>query len=163
MDDLVIHFTTEGGDCFMTIERAMEILDPKHRENYESIAVVEEAMQIGRSALALLKRDAVYVCYIENHNDLADTNGAISDLTVRFNKADVLTWAKCITSWAFENGYVTNTGDDVSEKYFFPRTYGFSRFRLFWKSVGNDNVSFDIVVWRKRIGMTKNNILEVSE
>ena len=108
----------------------------------------------------MLKRDAVYVCYIENRNDLADTNGAISDLTVRFNKADVLTWAKCITSWAFANGYVTNTGEDISEKYLFPPTYGLSRFRLFWKSAGNDNVSFDIVVWCKHIGMTENRILE---
>lgn len=34
-------------------ERAAEILDPKHRESYESLAIVEEACQMGRDALLL--------------------------------------------------------------------------------------------------------------
>lgn len=37
----------------MTIERAMEILDPEHREHYESIEPVNEACRMGREALAL--------------------------------------------------------------------------------------------------------------
>lgn len=37
----------------MTIERAIEILDPKHREHYESIDLVEEACRIGMNALQL--------------------------------------------------------------------------------------------------------------
>lgn len=37
----------------MTIERAIEILDPKHREHYESIDSVEEACCIGMNALQL--------------------------------------------------------------------------------------------------------------
>ncbi|MGN0163518.1 MAG: hypothetical protein ACI4EA_08085 [Candidatus Ornithomonoglobus sp.] len=35
----------------MKIERAMEILDPNHREHYESIDIVNEACEMGRSAL----------------------------------------------------------------------------------------------------------------
>ena len=35
----------------MTIERAIEILDPKHREYYETIDPVEEACCIGMEAL----------------------------------------------------------------------------------------------------------------
>lgn len=35
----------------MTIKRAIEILDPKHRENYESIEPVEEACRIEMEAL----------------------------------------------------------------------------------------------------------------
>lgn len=35
----------------MTIERAIEILDPNHRENYESIKPVEEACRMGMEAL----------------------------------------------------------------------------------------------------------------
>lgn len=35
----------------MTYERAAEILDPKHRESYESLAIVEEACQIGADAI----------------------------------------------------------------------------------------------------------------
>lgn len=35
----------------MTIERAIEILDPEHRENYESIEPVEEACRMGMEAL----------------------------------------------------------------------------------------------------------------
>ena len=37
----------------MTIERAIEILDPKHREHYESIDPIEEACCIGMNALQL--------------------------------------------------------------------------------------------------------------
>lgn len=35
----------------MRIERAMEILDPNHREHYESIDIVNEACEMGRRAL----------------------------------------------------------------------------------------------------------------
>lgn len=38
----------------MTYERAAEILDPNHRENYESIEVVNEACRMGRNALLRL-------------------------------------------------------------------------------------------------------------
>lgn len=34
-------------------ERAMEILDPAHREHYESLDPVNEACRMGRDALAL--------------------------------------------------------------------------------------------------------------
>lgn len=37
----------------MTYERAAEILDPNHREHYESIEVVNEACRMGRDALLL--------------------------------------------------------------------------------------------------------------
>lgn len=37
----------------MTIERAIEILDPKHREHYESIEPVNEACRMGMRALRL--------------------------------------------------------------------------------------------------------------
>lgn len=39
----------------MTIERAIEILDPKHREVYESIDPVNEACEMGQKALWRLK------------------------------------------------------------------------------------------------------------
>lgn len=35
----------------MTIERAIEILDPEHREHYESIDIVKEACRMGMEAL----------------------------------------------------------------------------------------------------------------
>lgn len=35
----------------MTNERAIEILDPEHREHYESIEIVNEACRIGIEAL----------------------------------------------------------------------------------------------------------------
>ncbi len=35
----------------MTTERAIEILNPEHREHYESIEIVEEACRIGMAAL----------------------------------------------------------------------------------------------------------------
>ena len=35
----------------MTYERAAEILDPEHRETYESLEIVNEACRMGRAAL----------------------------------------------------------------------------------------------------------------
>lgn len=37
----------------MPVERAAEILDPKHSERYESLSVVEEACSMGHDALLL--------------------------------------------------------------------------------------------------------------
>lgn len=37
----------------MPVERAAEILDPKHRERHESLSVVEEACSMGYDALLL--------------------------------------------------------------------------------------------------------------
>lgn len=37
----------------MSVERATGILDPRHRERYESLAVVEDACSMGRDALLL--------------------------------------------------------------------------------------------------------------
>lgn len=37
----------------MTVERAAEILDHEHRENYDSFATVQEACRMGREALLL--------------------------------------------------------------------------------------------------------------
>lgn len=38
----------------MTAERAMEILDPNHREHYESIKIVNEACRMGIQALKII-------------------------------------------------------------------------------------------------------------
>lgn len=35
----------------MTVERAIEILNPEHREDYDSIKTVEEACKMGMEAL----------------------------------------------------------------------------------------------------------------
>ena len=35
----------------MEIERAIEILDPEHREQYDSLATVQEACRMGMAAL----------------------------------------------------------------------------------------------------------------
>lgn len=35
----------------MTIERAIEILNPEHREHYDSIEIVEEACRMGMKSL----------------------------------------------------------------------------------------------------------------
>ena len=54
----------------MMIERAIEILDPEHRENYESIEPVEEACRMGMEALKrrkpskLIERIYCPNCYI---------------------------------------------------------------------------------------------------
>ena len=39
----------------MTIDRAIEILDPEHREHYESIDPVNEACRMGMEALKALR------------------------------------------------------------------------------------------------------------
>ena len=40
----------------MTIERAIEILDPEHREHYESIEPVNEACRIGIAAIKRVQK-----------------------------------------------------------------------------------------------------------
>lgn len=66
----------------MTIERAIEILDPEHRENYDSLETVNEACRMGMAALEKIKdgrlsevvhcrecerfkpsEDGIYYCY----------------------------------------------------------------------------------------------------
>jgi ribosomal protein S27AE len=44
----------------MSIERACEILDPEHREHYESIEPVNQACIMGREALFLRIRESPY-------------------------------------------------------------------------------------------------------
>lgn len=55
----------------MEIERAMEILDPEHREHYESIEPVKEACRMGMEALRrvqVLERAMELACqyYLES-------------------------------------------------------------------------------------------------
>lgn len=42
---------TGGSGSVMTFDRAIEILDPEHREHYDSIEVVNEACRMGMNAL----------------------------------------------------------------------------------------------------------------
>lgn len=44
----------------MSIERAFEILDPTHRERYESLEPVNEACRMGRAALFLQMKESPY-------------------------------------------------------------------------------------------------------
>lgn len=39
----------------MTFDRAIEILDPEHREHYDSVETVEEACRVGMEALKRCK------------------------------------------------------------------------------------------------------------
>ena len=52
----------------MTIERAIEILDPTHREHYDSIDVVNEACKMGMEALALKKTMTQRIAELETQN-----------------------------------------------------------------------------------------------
>lgn len=51
----------------MSIERAMEILDPTHRERYESIEPVNEACRMGRDALRLRLPKPLYQDALATH------------------------------------------------------------------------------------------------
>ena len=44
----------------MTVERAFQILDPTHREHYESIEPVNKACILARSALYLQMKESPY-------------------------------------------------------------------------------------------------------
>jgi hypothetical protein len=56
----------------MTLKRAAEILDPEHREHYDSIETVNEACKIGREAvLSKIKKKPTY------EGDGYDENGAL--------------------------------------------------------------------------------------
>lgn len=141
----------------MTIERAMEILDPQHRENYDSIKTVEEAMEIGRAALAYVKESKVYVCYQENYRDLAKENGSFNDLRVFANKKGAINWVESVLFWAYHDEYVPDVDEDLSEERFDNFNSDELRISMYWKYPENDTLSFDIVVVRKNI----ENIMEV--
>lgn len=53
----------------MTVERAMEILNPEHREVYESIDPVNEACEMGIKALS--KEIAKELVYLEEKEEWA--------------------------------------------------------------------------------------------
>lgn len=68
----------------MTDERAIEILDPEHREHYESIEPVEEACRIGIKAIKRVKeleaenaalRKQISEMIMPPHIRLAELNG----------------------------------------------------------------------------------------
>ena len=46
----------------MTIDRAIEILDPEHRENYNGMDEVNEACRMGMEALERTKKEADRPC-----------------------------------------------------------------------------------------------------
>lgn len=74
----------------MTDERAIEILDPEHREHYESIEPVEEACRIGMNAIKRVKE-------LEAEN---------AELRARLNKAVELPCIEPMTTWDWD----ANTG-----------------------------------------------------
>ena len=55
----------------MTFDRAIEILDPEHREHYESLDPVNEACRMGMNAL-VFQRDFVFCRQCESCNVLND-------------------------------------------------------------------------------------------
>ena len=55
----------------MNVERAREILDPEHRENYDGMEAVNEACRMGRDALGKLVPLRPYPCLLYT-SDAAD-------------------------------------------------------------------------------------------
>lgn len=53
----------------MKTERAIEILDPEHREHYESLSVVQEACRMGMAALEKQRAKKVTVNTDETFGD----------------------------------------------------------------------------------------------
>ena len=81
----------------MTVDEAIEILDPERRETYESFddvlrnkSRINEACEMGMHAIMILKNTKGYRCYHENHysNDADYT----ANLNIFFSKDDVARW-----------------------------------------------------------------------
>ena len=132
----------------MDVERAMEILDPEHREEYDSIGTVEKAMIMGRNALAMYKDNRVYACYQEYNGQLYRDYGSIDDLHFFTRKDDVFNWINNLLVWAVEEaGYVVDANIDVSNESIIQGIdSGEYRLTLFWKYQDNFDISFTIVV-----------------
>lgn len=72
----------------MTIERAIEILDPEHREHYESIEPVNEACRMGIEALEKQKEsEIIYKRYKQAIQGFFHLLCIDKDLAKSFNKA----------------------------------------------------------------------------
>lgn len=99
----------------MTIDRAIEILDPEHRENYDGMEEVNEACRMGMEALErtrwipcserLPESDEVWqkyiVVYCYNYRDIWDDINVMSFVTV----ADYNSEQKI---WSLSSGEVVN-------------------------------------------------------
>ena len=73
----------------LTVERAIEILDPTHREHYDSIDVVNEACKMGMEALALKKTMSQRIAELEAEIErLQKHTEEVTATCIRFNKAN---------------------------------------------------------------------------
>lgn len=90
----------------MTIDRAIEILDPEHREHYESIDPVIEACRMGMEALERTRwipcgerlpevcKDTSYLTYIPSFGavDIADYHPDVDEWTFMGMPITVTHW-----------------------------------------------------------------------
>lgn len=89
----------------MTIERAIEILDPEHRENYDGMDEVNEACRMGMEAL---KRQRWIPC----SERLPETNGKDASYLVyipSFGAVDIADYHPDMDEWDFIGLPVTVT------------------------------------------------------
>lgn len=63
----------------MTNERAAEILNPEHREQYDSIETVNEACRIGMTAINRLTKIEKYLA--DGYMLVEDDNGGLATMT----------------------------------------------------------------------------------
>ena len=63
----------------MTDERAIEILDPEHREHYESIEPVEEACRIGIKAIKRVKELEAENAALRERLDKAERRNEVAE------------------------------------------------------------------------------------
>lgn len=75
----------------MTTERAIEILNPEHREHYDSIETVNEACRMGMEALKRTRWISV--------GKRKPDDGAVVIAASRHNIAGHTFWDKCVACW----------------------------------------------------------------
>lgn len=103
----------------MTIDRAIEILDPEHRENYDGMDEVNEACRMGMEALErtrwipcrerLPENDEVWqkyiVVYCYNYRDIWDDINVMSFVTAADYNSEQKVWS--LSSGEVVNALIT--------------------------------------------------------
>lgn len=114
----------------MTIDRAIEILDPDHHESYDSLSTVEEACRMGMEALKLLKAQGENKDYTIGFTVIDSKTGKEADICKIARKED---WAAGLIycdmeGWAIEENGSLILMDECGNYVFADR----ERFKVIW-------------------------------
>lgn len=92
------------GSTAMKIERAIEILDPEHRENYDGMDEVNEACRMGMEALERTR----WIPCSERPPEICESTSYLAYIP-SFGAVDIADYSPDVDEWAFMGMPITVT------------------------------------------------------